>query len=202
MYVIILTVTVVAKVTDVAISQSRICHKNLQMSQRSQLSQKSRKCHTKSQVSQMSQMSQRSQLSQLSQKSRNCHKSRKCHKKSQMSQKVAKVANVKVHSKTPNCIVCISGFYTGWLLPAAVVGVMVFLYGVFTMNSNTIAVETCSKGDEYRMCPLCEECDYWKLIDICLYKRIAYLFDHPGTVFYAIFMSFWGKTHSILLLSL
>ena len=129
-------------------------------------------------------------------------KSRKCHKKSQMSQKVAKVANVKVHSKTPNCIVCISGFYTGWLLPAAVVGVMVFLYGVFTMNSNTIAVETCSKGDEYRMCPLCEECDYWKLIDICLYKRIAYLFDHPGTVFYAIFMSFWGKTHSILLLSL
>ena len=172
------------------------------MSQRSQLSQKSRKCHTKSQVSQMSQMSQRSQLSQLSQKSRNCHKSRKCHKKSQMSQKVAKVANVKVHSKTPNCIVCISGFYTGWLLPAAVVGVMVFLYGVFTMNSNTIAVETCSKGDEYRMCPLCEECDYWKLIDICLYKRIAYLFDHPGTVFYAIFMSFWGKTHSILLLSL
>jgi len=72
--------------------------------------------------------------------------------------------------------------------------VMVFLYGVFTMNSNTIAVETCSKGDEYRMCPLCEECDYWKLIDICLYKRIAYLFDHPGTVFYAIFMSFWAVT--------
>ena len=92
---------------------------------------------------------------------------------------------------------CISGFYTGWLLPAAVVGVMVFLYGVFTMNSNTIAVETCSKGDEYRMCPLCEECDYWKLIDICLYKRIAYLFDHPGTVFYAIFMSFWGKKFNL-----
>ena len=91
-----------------------------------------------------------------------------------------------------------AGFYTGWLLPAAVVGVMVFLYGVFTMNSNTIAVETCSKGDEYRMCPLCEECDYWKLIDICLYKRIAYLFDHPGTVFYAIFMSFWGKPISLL----
>ena len=172
------------------------------MSQRSQLSQKSRKCHTKSQVSQMSQMSQRSQLSQLSQKIAIVTKSRKCHKKSQMSQKVAKVTNVKVHSKTPNCIMCITGFYTGWLLPAAVVGVMVFLYGVFTMNSNTIAVETCSKGDEYRMCPLCEECDYWKLIDICLYKRIAYLFDHPGTVFYAIFMSFWGKTHSILLLSL
>lgn len=35
------------------------------------------------------------------------------------------------------------GFYTGWLLPAAVVGVLVFMYGVFTMNSNTIAMETC-----------------------------------------------------------
>lgn len=88
------------------------------------------------------------------------------------------------------------GFYTGWLFPAAVVGVLVFLYGVFTMNSNTIAVETCHHGDQYLMCPLCETCDYWKLKDICLYKRIAYLFDHPGTVFYAIFMSFWGKNET------
>ncbi len=83
------------------------------------------------------------------------------------------------------------------------------------MNSNTIAVETCEEGDQVRagnggnnisqlnvisfilpqfnMCPLCQDCLNWKLSDICLYKRIAYLFDHPGTVFYAIFMSFWGK---------
>ncbi len=40
---------------------------------------------------------------------------------------------------------------------------------------------------------LCESCSYWKLKDICLYKKVAYLFDHPGTVFYAIFMSFWGE---------
>ena len=50
----------------------------------------------------------------------------------------------------------ISGFYTGWLFPAAVVGLLVFLYGVLTMNSNTIAVETCQHGDQYLMCPLCE----------------------------------------------
>ena len=43
------------------------------------------------------------------------------------------------------------------------------------------------------MCPLCNDCDYWQLHDICLYKKVAYLFDHPGTVFYAIFMSFWGN---------
>merc|ERR1712165_403938 len=62
------------------------------------------------------------------------------------------------------------------------------------MNSNTIAVETCQHGNQYLMCPLCEDCDYWKLKDICLYKRVAYLFDHPGTVFYAVFMSFWAVT--------
>merc|ERR1719219_1908225 len=60
------------------------------------------------------------------------------------------------------------------------------------MNSNTIAVETCQL--QTKMCPLCEDCDYWELKDICFYKRIAYLFDHPGTVFYAIFMSFWAVT--------
>ena len=45
---------------------------------------------------------------------------------------------------------------------AAVVGVLVFLYGVKTMNSNTIAVETYQHGDQYLICPLCETCDYRK----------------------------------------
>lgn len=42
------------------------------------------------------------------------------------------------------------GFYTGWLLPAAVVGVLVFLYGVATMYSNRIAIETCTEGHDVR----------------------------------------------------
>ena len=46
-----------------------------------------------------------------------------------------------------------SGFYTGWLFPAAVVGVLVFLYGVLTMNSNTIVVETCQHGDSTSCAP-------------------------------------------------
>ena len=61
----------------------------------------------------------------------------------------------------------------------------------FFIFSFPIAVETCQL--QTKMCPLCEDCNYWELKDICFYKRIAYLFDHPGTVFYAIFMSFWGK---------
>ncbi|XP_074654198.1 anoctamin-7-like [Tubulanus polymorphus] len=89
------------------------------------------------------------------------------------------------------------GFYTAWLLPASIVGLLVFLYGVVTMYDNPIANETCNKTNHFKMCPLCDEnigCKYWNLSDVCLYTRIAYLFDHPGTVFYAIFVSFWAVT--------
>ena len=44
-----------------------------------------------------------------------------------------------------------SGFYTGWLLPAAVVGVLVFLYGVATMDMNQIALEVCNEGSNYEV---------------------------------------------------
>lgn len=90
----------------------------------------------------------------------------------------------------------ITGFYTGWLLPAAIVGLLVFLYGVVTMNTNRVAHEICTTGDDITMCPLCDKelgCGYWQLSDICGYAKISYLFDHPGTVFYSVFVSFWGK---------
>ena len=47
------------------------------------------------------------------------------------------------------------------------------------------------------MCPLCEDCPTWTLARKCGYFRFAYLFDNPGTVFYAILMSFWGLDSSI-----
>ncbi|XP_064079852.1 anoctamin-7-like isoform X2 [Macrobrachium nipponense] len=87
------------------------------------------------------------------------------------------------------------GLYTGWLLPAAVVGLLVFLYGVMTINLNTPANEICNTKGQFKMCPLCNVkfgCKTWDLHDICVYARISYLFDHPGTVFYAIFVSFWA----------
>jgi anoctamin-7 len=89
------------------------------------------------------------------------------------------------------------GFYTGWLLPAALVGLLVFLYGLFTMHSNQLATEVCSSGKDFNMCPLCDivvGCTFWNLSDVCSYAQLAYLFDHPGTVFYAVFMSFWAVT--------
>ena len=43
----------------------------------------------------------------------------------------------------PSCCCC-PGFYTGWLLPAALVGLAVFLYGLFTLDQNVSAQEVCS----------------------------------------------------------
>ena len=56
--------------------------------------------------------------------------------------------------------------------------------------------EACDEGNSFRMCPMCDEsigCNYWHLSEVCMYIRMAYLFDHPGTVFYAIFIAFWGE---------
>jgi hypothetical protein len=38
-----------------------------------------------------------------------------------------------------------AGFYTGWLLPASLVGLGVFLYGLVTLDQNSIANEVCSE---------------------------------------------------------
>uniref|UniRef100_A0A8C1H033 Anoctamin n=1 Tax=Cyprinus carpio carpio TaxID=630221 RepID=A0A8C1H033_CYPCA len=82
------------------------------------------------------------------------------------------------------------GFYTSWLLPAALVGTCVFVSGILTMGSNT--PEICESGGLYLMCPLCETCKPWNMSDIC--PMVGYLFDHPGTVFFSVFMSLWAVT--------
>uniref|UniRef100_A0A8B9LYN0 Anoctamin n=1 Tax=Astyanax mexicanus TaxID=7994 RepID=A0A8B9LYN0_ASTMX len=86
------------------------------------------------------------------------------------------------------------GFYTAWLLPAAIVGTFVFVSGIMTMGSNTPAKEICESGGHYLMCPLCETCKPWNMSDICPMAQVGYLFDHPGTVFFSVFMSFWAVT--------
>ena len=49
------------------------------------------------------------------------------------------------------------------------------------------------------MCPQCDKyCDYWYLEDSCDFSRIAYVFDNYSTVFFAVFMSCWGKYNSII----
>uniref|UniRef100_A0A672HND3 Anoctamin n=1 Tax=Salarias fasciatus TaxID=181472 RepID=A0A672HND3_SALFA len=85
------------------------------------------------------------------------------------------------------------GWYTGMLIPAALVGVFVFLYGLFTMDSSQVSKEICEANTTI-MCPMCEEtCEPWTLSDSCVYAKVTHLFDNGGTVFFAIFMAIWGR---------
>ncbi|XP_015674147.2 anoctamin-7 [Protobothrops mucrosquamatus] len=86
------------------------------------------------------------------------------------------------------------GFYTAWLLPAAVVGTLVFIIGIFLMFHDIPTQEICSSGDKYKMCPLCKVCPYWNLSSVCPMFQAGRLFDHGGTVFFSIFMSLWAVT--------
>ncbi|KAG8177061.1 hypothetical protein JTE90_016890, partial [Oedothorax gibbosus] len=83
------------------------------------------------------------------------------------------------------------GFYTYMLIPASIVGILCFIYGCLTLNSNVPSNEICAS--DLVMCPRCDkECNYWRLKDSCTAARVTYLVDNAGTVFFAIFMSLWG----------
>uniref|UniRef100_A0A0K8SKC7 Anoctamin n=2 Tax=Lygus hesperus TaxID=30085 RepID=A0A0K8SKC7_LYGHE len=91
------------------------------------------------------------------------------------------------------------GFYTEMLIPAAIVGLLCFFYGLLSMEStdNIPSREICdgSGPGNITLCPMCDKvCRYQKLSESCLFSRITYLFDNPATVFFAIFMSFWATT--------
>ncbi|XP_028809715.1 anoctamin-4 isoform X2 [Denticeps clupeoides] len=84
------------------------------------------------------------------------------------------------------------GWYTGMLFPAAVVGLLVFLYGVFTLDYCQVSKEVCQASDII-MCPLCDHyCPYMRLSDSCVYAKVTHLFDNGATVFFAVFMAVWA----------
>ncbi|KAF7664480.1 hypothetical protein LDENG_00176140 [Lucifuga dentata] len=84
------------------------------------------------------------------------------------------------------------GWYTGMLFPAALVGLLVFLYGVFTMEHCQVSKEICQATDII-MCPICDQyCPYLKLSDSCIYAKVTHLFDNGATVFFAVFMAVWA----------
>ncbi|KAM7002986.1 anoctamin-2 [Tautogolabrus adspersus] len=85
------------------------------------------------------------------------------------------------------------GVYTQLLIPPSVLGIVVFLYGIFTVDANVPSQETCDDNLNITMCPLCDGvCDYWQLSTVCSLARASYLFDNGATVLFAIFMSLWA----------
>ncbi|XP_046720822.1 anoctamin-1 isoform X2 [Silurus meridionalis] len=85
------------------------------------------------------------------------------------------------------------GVYTQLLIPASAMGIVVFLYGWMTVDTNIPSQEMCDKRLNFTMCPLCDEvCDYWQLSSMCSTAQASYLFDNHATVAFAIFMCLWG----------
>ncbi|XP_068561091.1 anoctamin-7 isoform X2 [Cebidichthys violaceus] len=86
------------------------------------------------------------------------------------------------------------GFYTGWLLPASLVGTVVFLFGFWLMATDVPAKELCDSGNSFSMCPLCHICSHWNYSSICVTFKAGIMFDNGGTVFFSVFMSLWAVT--------
>uniref|UniRef100_A0A8C8SQ50 Anoctamin n=1 Tax=Pelusios castaneus TaxID=367368 RepID=A0A8C8SQ50_9SAUR len=87
------------------------------------------------------------------------------------------------------------GVYTQMLIPASIVGVIVFLYGCATVDENIPSMEMCDQRNNIIMCPLCDKtCSYWKMSSACATARASHLFDNPATVFFSVFMALWAAT--------
>ncbi|XP_075423741.1 anoctamin-1 isoform X3 [Ascaphus truei] len=87
------------------------------------------------------------------------------------------------------------GVYTQMLIPASVVGIIVFLYGCATVDENIPSMEMCDQRYNITMCPLCDRtCNYWKMSSACATARASHLFDNPATVFFSVFMALWAAT--------
>lgn len=88
------------------------------------------------------------------------------------------------------------GFYTTMLLPAAIVGIICFLYGLGSSFSYIPVQEICNpkNGSLFYMCPLCDKlCTYYLLSSTaCLYSKVTHWFDNQATLFFALFMSLWA----------
>nr|XP_046246025.1 anoctamin-7 isoform X2 [Scatophagus argus]XP_046246027.1 anoctamin-7 isoform X2 [Scatophagus argus] len=86
------------------------------------------------------------------------------------------------------------GVYTGWLLPASLIGTVIFFVGFWLMVTDVPAMEVCDSGNSLIMCPLCNICSYWNYSSICVTYKAGILFDNGGTVFFSVFMSLWAVT--------
>ncbi|KAK3580685.1 hypothetical protein CHS0354_017968 [Potamilus streckersoni] len=88
------------------------------------------------------------------------------------------------------------GYYTTMLIPAAIMGLICFIYGCVTVLDDIPTSDLCdeTKSGNLTMCPLCDKrCSYWKLQDSCTFSMATYLFDNPATVFFACFMALWAS---------
>ncbi|CAF2376820.1 unnamed protein product [Rotaria sp. Silwood2] len=75
------------------------------------------------------------------------------------------------------------GFYNQMLIPPALVGLIIFIYGAASVTSDQPISDICgSYGESTYMCPRCDKtCPFWKLSDSCVYSKVVqrcYFFDN------------------------
>lgn len=91
------------------------------------------------------------------------------------------------------------GFYTAWLVPLAIIGLVVFLYGIGSAGSHTPVKDVCDEKNKgvWYMCPLCDrQCSYWDLASTtCIYAYVTHFFDNDWTVGLALIASIWATLY-------
>lgn len=90
------------------------------------------------------------------------------------------------------------GFYTAMLVPLAILGLIIFLYGIASASTHPPVKDICDQANmgKWIMCPLCDrQCSYWDLagsLPACLYAKVTHFFDNDGTLALALFASIWA----------
>lgn len=89
------------------------------------------------------------------------------------------------------------GFYTQMLIFPSIVGLLSFLYGIFSLPSNPIQHEICDNSTSpgnLTMCPVCRMpmCDPWPMHTSCESAEWNYRFDHESHIFVAMFTLLWA----------
>ncbi|XP_037371548.1 anoctamin-9 [Talpa occidentalis] len=83
-------------------------------------------------------------------------------------------------------------WYTWMLVPAAAIGLIIFLSGFSLFDTSQISKEICTAGDVF-LCPRGDhDHDYQRLSDTCAFAKLTHLFDNEGTVLFAFFMAVWA----------
>ena len=82
------------------------------------------------------------------------------------------------------------------LVPLAIIGFLVFLYGIGSAGSHVPVKDVRDDNNKGRwyMCPWCDrQCSYWDLASsTCLYAYVTHFFDNDWTVGLALIASVWA----------
>eukprot|EP00051_Salpingoeca_urceolata_P023786 m.409176 g.409176 ORF g.409176 m.409176 type:complete len:1152 (+) comp20153_c0_seq8:73-3528(+) len=81
------------------------------------------------------------------------------------------------------------GMYTSWLAAPMIVGIIIFVVGIF-FGAKSDVDQVCSSN--VTLCALCSTCEQLPLRDQCTTYRVSTWFDNDYTVLFAVVMSIWS----------